>query len=97
MNKLLGDKISKAKKDIKTRYLAGEPVTHIAMSYGVSDRNVYYHLGELTPNDKALHIKNYSLRRIADKQHRKEDHGKTNENSESTTETTESSLADFIK
>jgi len=66
-NKLLSEQIRKAKQDIKSRYLAGEAVLQIARDYGVSDRNIYYHLGELSPDDKALHARNMDLRRIANK------------------------------
>lgn len=68
MNKLLGDKIAKVKLQIKNRYIAGESVPSIARSFEVSDRNIYYHLGELTPDEKALHAKNSALHSIRDKQ-----------------------------
>ena len=64
MNKLLGDKLIKEKQTIKNRYLAGEAVPSIARSYDVTERNIYYHLGVLSPDEKGLHIKNSSLRKM---------------------------------
>lgn len=97
MNKLLGDRLRKAKNDIKTRYLAGEAVPPIARSYGISDRSVYYHLGRITPDEKALHTKNWNLRLIAEKQ-RKEEHGqKAKPSAEGSGQATESSLVDFVE
>jgi len=100
-NKLLGDQIRKTKRDIKTRYLAGESVPSIARDCGVSDRNIYYHLGVITPDEKALHVKNAALRRMAEKKSiRKEEqqHGtEESPSAESTEQTTGSSLSDFVE
>lgn len=96
-NKLLAGQINKAKNDIKTRYLAGEPVMRIAKSYGVSDRNIYYHLGELSPDDKALHTKNMDLRRIASKGKEVSAHEQETESNPSQGEASKSSLADFVE
>ena len=105
-NKLLSEQIKEAKKDIKARYLAGEAVLAIARSYGVSDRNIYYHLGSLSPDDKALHARNMDLRRIASKGKEVSKHEQEKTTTETETvevspdsqgETRESSLADFVK
>lgn len=91
-NKLLAQQVIKAKNDIRSRYIAGESVPSIARSYGVSDRNIYYHLGKILPNEKGLHTQNADLRRQAVK--RKEEHAKT-KSEDSTTKTTDSILSDF--
>lgn len=72
MNKLAKESLSKIKQDIKNRYLAGESVPSIARSYDVVPRNIYYHLGKLSPQDKGLHIQNIDLQKLA----RKEKHAK---------------------
>ena len=64
MNKLLGDKLIKEKQTIRNRYIAGESVPSIAKSYDVTERNIYYHLGTLTPKEKGLHSENSSLRKM---------------------------------
>lgn len=109
MSGLLGNKVAKLKLEVKTRYLAGEPVPAIARSFKVSTRNIYYHLGTLTPDEKALHAKNSALHGIKAKQDRKgvgED-GKvekpfkvkegTYEVKDEAKSEDEDSLADFIK
>jgi hypothetical protein len=92
--RLLGQSILLAKQDIKNRYLAGESIPSIAGVYGMTPRNAYYHLGLLSPEDKAYHIKNSSLRKMIEK--RKETHDKQKSES-GTAETTKPSLADFVE
>lgn len=96
-NKLLSEQFAKAKRDIKSRYIAGEPVPSIAKFYEVSDRNIYYHLGAISPEEKGLHTQNADLRRQAiDTAKRKEEHGKEAKSSaEGPAETTGSILSDF--
>lgn len=72
-NKLLKEQMAKHKADMKARYIAGEAVLAIARDYGVSDRAIYYHLGELSPEEQALHAKNMKLRRMAGKQAKKKE------------------------
>ena len=91
-NKLLAKQVAKAKNDIKSRYIAGESVPSIARSYGVSDRNIYYHLGKIAANEKGLHTQNADLRRQAIG---KEEHGQEKPSTESPAQTTESILSDF--
>ena len=62
MSKLLAQSILQAKQEIKNRYIAGESVPSIAGSYNVSPRDIYYHLGILTADEKGLHAKNASLK-----------------------------------
>lgn len=62
MRKLAAKKIELEKLNIKNRYLAGEIVRSIAESKNMTARNVYFHLGVLTPDEKALHAKNRWLR-----------------------------------
>lgn len=73
MSKLLANSILKVKQEIKNRYLAGDSIPSIAKYYGVSDRNIYYHLGTLTAEEQGLHAQNSNLKRIQ----RKEGHVKT--------------------
>ena len=61
--KLARNKMAHEKMDIKNRYLAGEPVPQIAKSKGVTTYAIYFHLGQLTPDEKALHLKNSLLRK----------------------------------
>ena len=90
MNKLFSKSILQAKMEIKNRYLAGDSVPQIAAYYSVTPRDIYYHLGKLTSEDKGFHAKNASL-----KMHkRKEDHAKT-KISKSSKQAGGASLADF--
>lgn len=61
MNKLSVKAFLKIKQDIKNRYLAGEAVSVIAASYDCITRNIYYHLGELSAEEKGIHAQNSSL------------------------------------
>lgn len=72
MSKLLANSILKVKQEIKNRYLAGDAIPSIAKHYGVSDRNIYYHLGTLTAEEQGLHAQNSNLKRLQ----RKEEHVK---------------------
>lgn len=97
-NKLLAEQVRKAKNDIRSRYIAGESVPSIAKFYGVSDRNIYYHLGRITAEEKGLHTQNADLRRQSiESAKRKEEHGKeeSKPSAEGTTETAKSILSDF--
>lgn len=93
MNKLLGDQLLKKKQEIKNRWKTGESVPSIAKSFNVSERSIYFHLGQLSPDDQALHAKNMALKRMK----RKEDNVKkeTAIGGESDTEASGSVLADF--
>lgn len=71
-------------------YLAGDPVPAIAGHYGVSDRDIYYHLGTLSAEDKGKHAMNSSHKMTLRKKKRKEDYDKESGINESTT-----SLDDF--
>jgi Zn-dependent peptidase ImmA (M78 family) len=94
-NKLLAEQVIQAKNDIRSRYIAGESVPSIAKFYGVSDRNIYYHLGRITAEEKGLHTQNADLRRQSvETAKRKEEHGQE-PSTESPAQTTESSLSDF--
>lgn len=93
-SKLLAKEVAQAKQDIKTRYIAGESVPSIAKSYGVSDRNIYYHLGKIQPSEKGLHTQNADLRRQAVNKRKEEQHGQE-QSAESTTKNSESILSDF--
>lgn len=90
-SKLFAKQLIKAKQDIRTRYIAGESIPSIARSYDVSDRNIYHHLDVITPNEKALHVKNSSLRKMAAKKERGEHDAK------STSKADTPSLSDFIE
>lgn len=90
MNKIFQKSIQRGKQEIKNRWLAGESVPSIALDCEVSPRDIYYHLGVLTAEDKALHAKNSSLRMTK----RKEDNAKT-EISKGTKHKTTNSLDDF--
>lgn len=68
MRKLFKTEFSKIKREMKTRYLAGEDVPSLAKHYGIAERTVYYHLGDLSPQDKGLHVQNKELRKIKVKQ-----------------------------
>lgn len=97
-NKLLGGEVAKAKRDIRTRYIAGESVPSIARQYGVSDRDIYYHLGKITPDEKGLHTKNADLRRQAIAEHTRKEEQHDQEakpSTESTAKAPESILSDF--
>ena len=52
----------KFKRDIKNRYLAGDPIASIAIDYGVVVRDIYHHLGKLTAEEKGIHAMNLSLK-----------------------------------
>ncbi len=65
MKKLLKNEIQKVKLEIKNRYLAGEGIPSIAKSFDVVPRTIYFHLGALTPDEKGLHAKNSSLKKMA--------------------------------
>jgi hypothetical protein len=67
MNKLPNPYMKKIKDDIRNRYLAGETIRETSLHYGVTTRDIYYHLGKISPEEKALHIKNYSLRNMTKK------------------------------
>jgi hypothetical protein len=51
------------KLKLKQRYLNGEEVAAIARSKGIATRVVYYHMGQLTPDDIATHAKNKIMRK----------------------------------
>ena len=92
MNKLTSKSFQKIKTDIRNRYLAGESVRSIATSYDVIPRNIYFHLGELSADDKGLHAKNQSLQMTFRKaKRRKEEHAIQ----ESRANGSKNSLADF--
>lgn len=112
MKKILKDQISKVKLEIKNRYLAGESILSIAEDMGVVERTIYFHLGELTAQDKGLHAQNSDLRKDAKKGKTKEvKHGKTKSQAKPKVKTKDkddspkgqakrksaSSLDDFIK
>jgi len=61
MNKLASASMYKIKQDMKNRYLAGESIPSIAKFYKVVARNVYYHIGELSAEEKGIHAQNLSL------------------------------------
>jgi hypothetical protein len=63
MKQILKEEITQVKLDIKTRYLAGQTIPSIAKVYDVGSRTIYYHLGELSPEEKGLHSKNSYLRK----------------------------------
>lgn len=67
MTKIFKDQLVKVRIDIRNRYLAGETVADIARDLGISLRSLYYNLGKLTPQDKALHAQNAAFRRNGDK------------------------------
>ncbi len=67
MKKLLKNEVAKLKLEIKNRYLAGESVPSIAREKGVVSRTIYYHLGELTAQEKGMHAQNAALRKNAEK------------------------------
>jgi len=47
----------------KTLYLSGLPIAEVGnVLGGISSRTVYHHLQPLTPDEKAEHMKNYSIR-----------------------------------
>ena len=57
--------MEREKLDIKNRYLAGEVVNDIAKLKGIQLRTIYFHLGVLTPQEKAMHAQNRWLRKRA--------------------------------
>lgn len=61
-NTVLTQTIKLMKEEIRNLYLAGTPISDIAKEYQVTNRNVYFHLGQLSAEDKGLHAKNLSLR-----------------------------------
>lgn len=101
-SKILLEERQKVKRDIKTKWLAGEGVRTIANSFGTSERNIYYHLNPITPEEKAIHARNVALRSIAAK---KENERRGNEqtkasanvSTESDGKASNSSLSDFIE
>ena len=68
MNKLFTQSMRRSKQEIKNRYLAGDSVPAIALLYNVSPRDIYYHLGHLSAEDKGIHAKNASLKMTKRKQ-----------------------------
>ena len=78
----------KIKQEIKNMYLSGESVSSIAKHFNVIPRNIYHHLGKLTPEEKGLHAMNLSLKQSL----RKEAYGK---NRKSTSKKVKSDLDDF--
>jgi uncharacterized protein YfaT (DUF1175 family) len=94
MNKLSHDSMQKIKQDMKNRYLAGDTIHDIASdpAYGVVDRNVYYHIGPLTAEEKGIHAKNLSLKQTIK---RKESHEQSHNREESNRGEASSDLADF--
>lgn len=91
MNKIFTQSIQQRKQEIKNRYLAGDSVPKIAAYYGVSPRDIYYHLGKLTADEKGHHARNSSLKMTK----RKEGHAKAETVSKGTGKEVAGSLADF--
>ena len=57
----------------RTLYMTGLPITEIAKTLGgVSVRTAYHHLQPLTPQDKAEHTKNLSIRQEAQRKTKRE-------------------------
>ena len=89
MTRLSGKQLVKEKQNIKNRYISGDSVISIAQSYSCLPRNIYFHLGDLTAEEKGLHAKNMSLKNSVIKL-RKEKHVQ-----KSRREKANSGLADF--
>lgn len=67
------NEIAPEKKSMfRTLYLSGLPISEIGKTLGgISVRTTYHHLQPLTPEDKAEHTKNLSIRKEAERREAK--------------------------